>query len=123
MRFIQIAMIALLLCACAVPQAEQVASNPSEPSEPPAPPPPPIKLEPETLKGLGQITLTKRLREPDYQRQENQIQIWQYRLTSCVVDFVIIQNKVINWKARSRQQNKDYNHSACVDELTERALN
>ena len=120
MRFIQIAMIALLLSSCAVPQAEQVAPKPSEP---PAPPPPPIKLEPETLKGLGQITLTKRLREPDYQRQENQIQIWQYRLTSCVVDFVIIQNKVINWQARSRQQNKDYNHSACVDELTARALN
>ena len=60
---------------------------PPEPEAPPPPPPPP-SLNPDELVGVTVTELTRRLGEPDYKRVDAGVEVFQYRLPSCVVDFV-----------------------------------
>ena len=57
------------------------------PPEPEAPPPPP-SLNPDELVGVNVADLIRRLGEPDYKRIDAGVEVYQYRLPSCVVDFV-----------------------------------
>ena len=60
---------------------------PPEPEAPPPPPPPP-SLSPDELVGVKVADLIRRLGEPDYKRIDAGVEVYQYRLPSCVVDFV-----------------------------------
>ena len=60
---------------------------PPEPETPPPPPPPP-SLNPDKLVGIKLAELIRRLGEPDYKRIDAGVEVYQYRLPSCVVDFV-----------------------------------
>lgn len=49
---------------------------------------PPTSLNPHSFTGLNSTVLIARLGAPDYLRVDAEIEIYQYRLDHCVVDFV-----------------------------------
>jgi hypothetical protein len=59
-----------------------------------------------TLRNLTAADLTARLGRPDFKRQEETAQIWQYRGTACVLDVFLYQEgsdlKVLQAVTRSR---------------------
>lgn len=111
------------------PQPEEVTPpEPEQPVEPaPAPvpvPTPPAQLEPATLVGGASDQLLLRLGEPDYLRKEGQVEIWQYRFQSCVVNFIMLEGDggpmITSWIGRHRQLGLAYDHDTCIRELGER---
>lgn len=90
------------------------------PAPDPEPAPPP-QLEPATLIGSSPDRLLLRLGEPDYLRKEGQVEIWQYRLVTCVVNFVLKDEgkgrMLTAWIGRHRQLGLPYDHDACIKDL------
>ena len=72
------------------PEVNETVAALTPPPEPEAPPPPPSppSLNPDELVGVKVADLIRRLGEPDYKRIDAGVEVYQYRLPSCVVDFV-----------------------------------
>ena len=66
-------------------QANDTVAALNPPPEPETPPP---SLNPDKLVGIKITELIRRLGEPDYKRIDAEVEVYQYRLKSCVVDFV-----------------------------------
>ena len=113
----------LPLAGCETPQLDAVAI----PWKPPvvvalAPPTlAPPTLEPGSMVGLDGGQLEGRLGLPDYRRVEDTVQVWQYRLENCVVDFVLYPDdsvhRITAWNGRHRVNGRNYDHDACSREL------
>jgi len=103
------------------PQPDPASSPQPELSPQPAPPP---QLEPATLVGSALDRLLLQLGEPDFQRKEGQVEIWQYRLMNCVVNFILRDEgdgqRVTAWVGRHRQLGLAYDHDDCIRDLGER---
>ena len=90
---------------------------PPEPETPPPPPPP--SLTPNDVVGIEIADLIRRFGEPDYIRIDAGVEIYQYRLLSCVVDFVAMPVPegeamvVTSAHPRHRQINTAYDGPSC----------
>ena len=86
----------------------------------------PKQLDPSELYGLDALGLVARLGKADYQRQEIGAEILQYRLPTCVVDFVLSGEgdalKLTSWHGRHRIQGEAYDDVSCFENLAERDL-
>ena len=95
-----------------------------QPAAPPPPPPPPAELAPATLLGIDQAGLFARLGTADLLRQEGNMEVWQYRLTACVVDFYIYPaatgRQVTHWDWRVPKIGQTLDVTACRQQLAER---
>ena len=95
-----------------------VLAPPPEPETPPPPPPPP-SLSPDELVGIEVDELIRRFGEPDYIRIDAGVEVYQYRLPSCVVDFVAMPRAegqplvVTSSHRRHRKINTAYDASSC----------
>ena len=94
-----------------------------QPAAPP-PPPPPAELAPATLLGIDQAGLFSTLGAADLLRQEGSMEVWQYRLTACVVDFYIYPaatgRQVTHWDWRVTTIGQTLDVTACRQQLAER---
>jgi len=110
--------------AAATPAPEMLAPVVTPLPEVVPPPAPPPQLDPATLIGSPGDRLLLQLGEPDYQRIEAHVRIWQYRLDHCVVNFVLVDagsGEMINaWTGRHRELGLVYDHEICIRELGER---
>ena len=95
-----------------------------QPAPPPPPPPPPAELAPATLLGIDQNGLLTRLGAADLLRREGSMEVWQYRLAGCVVDFYIYPaaagRLVTHWDWRVPTIGQTLDATACRQQLAER---
>lgn len=109
---------------------ETVASltEPPESVEPivpeaPAAPPPPPEVEPATLIGESFTVLIQRFGAPEYIRRDGAIEIYQYRLPTCVIDFVSMPSATIapgiitSTHGRHRKRGGVYDAKQCAIDL------
>ena len=86
----------------------------------------PTQLDPAELSGLDALGLVARLGQADYQRQEGGAEILQYRLPTCVLDFVMSgeedARKLTSWHSRHRIQGEAYDEVSCFENLAARDL-
>ena len=47
------------------------------------------EIDPETLVGLGPDAVAARLGQPELRRQEQTVEVWQYRSDTCVLDLYL----------------------------------
>ena len=83
---------------------EEVALALAAPPPPPPPPPPP-ELDPQTLLGLDEDGLRRRLGDADFSRTEGGMETRQYRLGECVVDYFLFTQdgspRIVAWAWRT----------------------
>jgi hypothetical protein len=99
--------------------------KPVEPAEPEAPaaPPPPPEVEPATLIGESFTVLIQRFGAPEYIRRDGAIEIYQYRLPTCVIDFVSMPSATIapgiitSTHGRHRKRGGVYDAKQCAIDL------
>jgi len=99
--------------------------KPVEPAEPEAPaaPPPLPEVEPATLIGESFTVLIQRFGAPEYIRRDGAIEIYQYRLPTCVIDFVSMPSTTIapgiitSTHGRHRQRGGVYDAKQCAIDL------
>ena len=86
-------------------------------------PAPIILTQPDDLVGLGRVKLFERLGTPHFDRLYDHVEIVQYRLQHCVIDFVIIGDQPIvqSWHGRHRVYGNAYDHELCVQNLSAQA--
>lgn len=73
--------------------------------EPPAEPALPAELDPESLIGQDATVLNLQLGEPDLRRREGTAEVWQYKMNTCVMDFVLLDGQTVSaWHSRHRQR-------------------
>ena len=107
-----------------VPEAS--VPEPASPPQPaaPEPAPPPPNTNPDDLIGLSITGLIRRIGEPDFIRIDAGVEIYQYRLASCVIDFVAMPKNgavsegdqtplITSTHRRHRVMNKAYDDQAC----------
>lgn len=84
----------------------------------------PAELDPSDLYGLSKDELIARFGEADYERIDGDTEILQYRMDSCVVDFVLsMENGTLtmtSWHGRHRTQGEDFDEQACRVDLAAR---
>jgi hypothetical protein len=96
--------------------------EPAEPEAPAAPPPPP-EVEPATLIGESFTVLIQRFGAPEYIRRDGAIEIYQYRLPTCVIDFVSMPSATIapgiitSTHGRHRKRGGVYDAKQCAIDL------
>lgn len=99
-----------------LPAANDQLAAITPPPEPEAPPP---SLTPNDVVGIEITDLIRRFGEPDYIRVDAGVEIYQYRLSSCVVDFVAMPVPegealvVTSAHPRHRQINTAYDGPSC----------
>ena len=91
--------------------------------ETPAAPPPPPEVEPATLIGESFTVLIQRFGAPEYIRRDGAIEIYQYRLPTCVIDFVSMPSATIapgiitSTHGRHRKRGGVYDAKQCAIDL------
>lgn len=104
------------------PSVPEPATLPQPAAPEPALPPP--NTNPNDLIGLSITGLIRRIGEPDFIRIDAGVEIYQYRLASCVIDFVAMPKDgavsegdqaqpITSTHRRHRIMNKDYDDQAC----------
>ena len=90
----------------------------------PPPPPPPAELAPATLLDLEADALLMRFGTADLLRREGSMEVWQYRLASCVVDFYIYPTtdgrRISHWDWRVPTIGRSLDMTACRQQLAAR---
>ena len=93
---------------------------------PPTPPPPPLppELAPSSLIGISIPMLQSRLGEADFTRTEGEVETWQYRFETCVVDYFLVAEsdtaRVVSWAWRAPVIGALVNETACRRALADR---
>jgi len=111
-----------------IPETVASLTEPPESVEPifpeaPAAPPPPPEVEPATLIGESFTVLIQRFGAPEYIRRDGAIEIYQYRLPTCVIDFVSMPSATIapgiitSTHGRHRQRGGVYDAKQCAIDL------
>ena len=89
---------------------------PPPPPPPPSPPSPP-ELAPSSLIGISIPTLQSRLGEADFTRTEGEVETWQYRLETCVVDYFLVVDsdatQIVSWAWRAPVIGAQIDETAC----------
>ena len=91
------------------------------PPPPPRPPPPPTptppELAPSSLIGISIPVLQSRLGEADFTRTEGEIETWQYRFETCVVDYFLVVDseaaRIVSWAWRAPVIGVQVDETAC----------
>ena len=87
------------------------------PPPPPPPPPSPPELAPSSLIGISIPTLQSRLGEADFTRTEGEVETWQYRLETCVVDYFLVVDsdatQIVSWAWRAPVIGAQIDETAC----------
>lgn len=90
----------------------------------PPPPPPPPELAPATLLGVEVGGLLARLGAADLLRREGSMEVWQYQLSGCVVDFYIYPTAdgrhITHWDWRVPTIGSSLDMKACRQQLAAR---
>ena len=111
-----------------IPETVASLTEPPESVEPifpeaPAAPPPPPEVEPATLIGESFTVLIQRFGAPEYIRRDGAIEIYQYRLPTCVIDFVsmplatIAPGIITSTHGRHRKRGGVYDAKQCAIDL------
>jgi hypothetical protein len=83
------------------------------------------ELDPSSLYGLNKTGLIERLGRADYIRIDDNINIFQYRMENCVIDFVLTnidsEQELTSWHGRHSIQGQEFDEQACRIDLAERA--
>ena len=83
----------------------------------PPPPPPPPELAPASLVGSSVPMLRSRLGEADFTRTEGEVETWQYRFETCVVDYFLVVDsdtaKIVSWAWRAPVIGAQVDETAC----------
>lgn len=74
-------------------------------------------LDPVQLYGLDKTALIARLGAVDYLKVDGGIEIYQYRLATCVIDFALSGGRVTSWHGRHRVYGKRYDDMSCRIDL------
>lgn len=81
-------------------------------------------VDPARLYGLNKAELVAQLGEADFLRRGDGADILQYRLKSCVVDFVFTptdnEQRLTSWHARHRIYGQDFDEKTCRRDLARR---
>ena len=90
----------------------------------PPPPPPPPELAPSSLVGSSVPMLRSRLGEADFTRTEGEVETWQYRFETCVVDYFLVVDsdtaKIVSWAWRAPVIGAQVDETACRRALADR---
>ena len=82
-----------------------------------AAPPPPPELAPSSLVGISVPMLQSRLGEADFTRTEGEVETWQYRFETCVVDYFLVVDsdtaKIVSWAWRAPVIGAQVDETAC----------
>ena len=82
---------------------------------------PPPSLDLNTLLGISMNELITRLGTEDYRRFDQDVLILQFRMPSCIVDFVMSSDsQVSSYHSRHRNSGQRYNDVSCQLDLTAR---
>ena len=87
------------------------------------------QIDPEMLVGLAPEALTARLGEPGLRRQEQTVEVWQYRSDTCVLDLYLDSaddaddtgRRVVYYEARRRSEG-EVPPSLCLGEIMATAV-
>jgi len=81
----------------------------------------PPSLDPNTFLGQPRSALIDALGTEDYNRQDQGVEMLQFRMTSCIIDFVLNdKGEVISLHQRHRQSGQNYDDVSCRLDLTAR---
>ena len=109
----------------------EMASLIQAPDPEPAPPPPapPAQLQPASLVGLTNQSLESEIGAADFIRTEGKMQVWQYKLGSCITDFFLYPADgqetasvflVTDWYSRASTFGTHLNARKCREDLATR---
>ena len=96
---------------------------------PPPPPAPPAQLQPASLVGLTNQSLESEIGAADFIRTEGKMQVWQYKLGSCITDFFLYPADgqetasvflVTDWYSRASTFGTHLNARKCREDLATR---
>ena len=105
-----------LIAAVIPPPAPAPAST--RPEAPELPP----ELDPESLIGSSASDVEQRLGLPVLRRLEGTTEVWQYRMESCIIDFVLPEGTtVLALNSRHRQHGQSYDALSCRRDLALKA--
>ena len=88
----------------------------------PEPAPPPAEFEPASIVGLSADQLEARFGTADLLRREGTAEVWQYRLSACVVDYFVYPDtagirKIVAWDWRAPVLSADIDTLKCRQDL------
>ncbi|MBU74326.1 MAG: hypothetical protein CMM73_01255 [Rhodospirillaceae bacterium] len=88
----------------------------------PKPAPPPAEFEPASVVGLSADQLEARFGTADLLRREGTSEVWQYRLSACVVDYFVYPDgagirKIVAWDWRAPVLSVDIDALKCRQDL------
>ena len=88
----------------------------------PEPAPPPAEFEPASIVGLSADQLEARFGKADLLRREGTAEVWQYRLSACVVDYFVYPDaagirKIVAWDWRAPVLSADIDALKCRQDL------
>lgn len=101
-----------------LPEPPEAAPEISEPE----PAPPPAEFEPASIVGLSADQLETRFGTADLLRREGTAEVWQYRLSACVVDYFVYPDsagirKIVAWDWRAPVLSADIDALKCRQDL------
>jgi len=98
-------------------QAEQELPQTGDLAMVAPPPPPPPELAPSSLVGISIPMLQSRLGDADFTRTEGEVETWQYRFETCVVDYFLVVDseaaRVVSWAWRAPVIDAQIDETAC----------